>query len=531
MPDSPGAGPRISNLARIIRAPWAPGVLLGVLCLGSFVVGLRGGFVLDDAYAIVGHPVVQGTAPLLDAFRLSFWGEPLSSVPPSYRPLATLSFAVDHRLFGGSAVAFHVSSLLCYLALVLAAWTFARRCMTPGAAWLAAALFAVMPTHAENVASLVGRADTLAVLFAVLALLAVSPTIVDGQVTPVRRWLLAILAFTAGLLCKESIAVLPVIVGLFAEYRRRSAPTDAPSRLRLHVPTAALSGVLSAYVILRLTIQPSALSYTAPTDVLAGADLWQKAAYGVELLARYARLVAVPVNLCIGRTFAEVSRPAGGSATLLAGNVLLALAGYASWIIHRRGGFPFVAAALLAWVMVAGVFIPMPESMADRFLIFPSLFLCLAAGPWLLAAWKRRIWARALVIGALGVQVVLSNAQAATWSDEGHLLAHAVRACPDSIHNHFRYAEYLSQRGDVDEAVWHYAVFTSGRHAFPYAWSHPAAREEATVPAAERLRDMHGLLRFGLDEATWRARFEAYLRSFGRKREARRVAGLSAKKP
>ena len=525
-----GAGSRVSNVARIVRAPWAPAVVLGVLCVAAFASGLRGGFVLDDTYAIVGHPVVQGTAPLLDAFHLSLWGESLSSTPPSYRPLATLSFALDHRLFGGSAVGFHISSLLWYLALVLVAWIFARRCSSPWAACLAMAFFAVMPAHVENVSSLVGRADTLAVLFAVLALLAFSPTTVDGRPTSVRRSLLATLAFAAGLLCKESIAVLPVIVGLFAEYRRQGAETPS-SRIQLHAPTAALCLVLVAYVALRLKIQPGTLSYTAPTDVVAGAGFWQKVGYGVELLARYGRLAAVPVALCTGRTFAEVSRPTGVSATLLMGVGLLAIAVYASWIAYRRRGFPFVAAALLAWVLVTGVIFPMPESMADRLLILPSLFVCLALGPWLFAAWNRATWARALLLGALGVQVVLSNAQAATCSDEGHLLAHAVRACPDSIHNHFRYAEYLSQHGDVDEAVWHYAVFTSGRHAFPYAWNHPAAKEEATVPVDERLRDMHGLLRFGLDEPTWRARFAAYLRSFGRRREARRVLGLSGREP
>jgi hypothetical protein len=102
-----------------------------------------------------------------------------------------------------------------------------------------------------------------------------------------------------------------------------------------------------------------------------------------------------------------------------------------------------------------------------------------------------------------------------------------VRACPSSVHNHFRYAEYLSQQGRVDEAVWHYAVFTSGRHAFPYEWTHPAAKEELTVPIDQRLRDMHRLLHFNLDEATWRARFVTYLRSLGRRREAQLVAGLA----
>lgn len=527
MPNSSGAGLRAANLTRIAAAPWARAVGLAMLCLGAFASGLRGGFVLDDTYAIVGHPAVQGTAPLLDAFRLSFWGEALNSTPPSYRPLATLSFAIDHHLSGGSAVLFHVSSLLWYLALVLVGWTFAKRCLPAGAAWLAAALFAVMPTHAENVSSLVGRADTLAVLFSVLALLALSPTIVDGAGTSARRVLLAMLAFAAGLLCKESIVMLPAIVGLIVEYRRRGAAAPPP-RIRAQAPAAALLLVLIVYVTLRLKIQPTALSYSAPTDVLVGAHPWQKAAYGFELLSRYARLLAVPVGLCTGRTFAEVSRPTGVSANLLMGVGLLALAGYASWIGYRRGGFPFLAAALLAWVPVSGVIFAMPESMADRFLLWPSLFVCLAAGPWLLAAWQQGISARALLFAVLGIQVALSNGQAATWSDEAHLLAHAVRACPDSIHNHFRYAEYLSEHGGVEEAVWHYAVFTAGRHAFPYAWTHPAAKEEATVAVDQRLRAMHQLLRFDLDEVTWRARFAAYLRSFGRRREARVVAGLQS---
>src|SRR5438094_870972 len=102
--------------------PWVQGLVLGLLCVGAFAAGVSGGFVMDDGYAIVHHPVVQGTAPLLDAFKLSFWGESLNAIPPSYRPVATLSFAVDHRLFGGSPAAFHVTSLLWYLALVLVGW-------------------------------------------------------------------------------------------------------------------------------------------------------------------------------------------------------------------------------------------------------------------------------------------------------------------------------------------------------------------------------------------------------------------------
>jgi hypothetical protein len=508
-------------------SPRLQGLFLALLSAVPFVAGLTGGFVLDDNYAIVRHPVVQGTAPLAEAFTRNFWGEPLDATPPSYRPVATLSFAVDHLLFGESAFAFHVSSLVCYVALVLVGWLFARRCMPPLAAWLAMAFFAVMPTHVENVSSLVGRADVLAALFSALALLALSPTIVDGAATSIWRSLSSVLAFSAGLLCKESAAALPLVVLLFVEYRRRRSDPPLP-RVRAHAATVAMSGVLAAYVILRLRAQPDMLSYTAPDDVTAGATLWERARYGVELLARYARLVAAPVDLCTGRKFAEVFRPAGVSLLFLIGLALLAFASYASWRAYRRRDLPFLAAALLAWLPITGVVFRIPESMADRFLLLPSFFLCLALGPLLAAAWDRGLPGRALLLAAGMAQIVLSGAQAATWRDEGRLLAHAVRACPSSLHNHFRYAEYLSRQGRVDEALWHYAVFTSGRHAFPHAWTNPAAAAERDMPIEERLRDMHQLLRVGVDEATWRARFVGYLRSLGRRREAQLLSGLGS---
>jgi hypothetical protein len=498
-------------------------LLLSLLCLGTFAAGLTGGFVLDDNRAILGHPVVQGTAPLADAFRLNFWGERLDADPPSFRPLATLSFALDHRLFGNSAMAFHVSSLLWYIGLVLVGWVFARRCMPPWAALMAMAFFVVMPVHVEDVSSLVGRADTLAVLCGLLALLAVSPGLVEGKATAAWRLALAALAFGGGLLCKESIAVLPAIVALFVEQRRRRTEVRL-SPLRAHLPSLVLFALLGIYLVARLHLQPRTFAFIADDDVLVGANLWEKAGYGFELLARYMRLVVAPTALCTGRKYAEVFRPAHVSLAMAAGLCLLGFAAYASWRAHRKGDLPFVPAAFVAWLMVTGVLFAIPEGMADRFLLLPSLFLCFSVGPALLSIWNGGRGHRALLLIALGSQSALSGRQARTWHDEGTLWSHAMWACPDSVHNHFRYAEYLSERGETAEAVWQYAVVTKARHAFPYEWSHPARDEELSMPVDERLREMHRLLHVGIDERLWRGRFVAYLRSLGRRREARLVA-------
>jgi hypothetical protein len=210
------------------------------------------------------------------------------------------------------------------------------------------------------------------------------------------------------------------------------------------------------------------------------------------------------------------------------GAALLGLAGYLSWRAYRRKEFPFVPAALVSWFIVSGLVLAMPESMADRFLLLPSLFLCLALGPSMLSLWRKGTAGRALLLAGLAIQVVLSNRQARTWHDNGTVLSHAVRSCPDSLHNHFRYAEYLSRNGQTAEAVWHYAVLSKGKHAFPYAWSHPAKEEERTLSAEERVRAMYRLLGFTIDEPTWRNRFEQFLLSLGRTREAKLVASMGS---
>jgi hypothetical protein len=459
---------------------------------------------------------------------LNFWGESLDAKPPSFRPLATLSFALDHRLFGESGLAFHLSSLLWYIGLVLAGWAFARRCMSPRAALVALALFVVMPVHVENVSSLVGRADTMSVLLAVLALLALSPSVVDGEAATPRRLTLAGGAFLAALLCKESVAALPLITALFVEYRRRRAESPSPP-LRAHLPSLVMFGVLGIYTFIRLRVQPGTFSYVSDDDVLVGASLWEKVGYGLELLSRYAGLIVAPIGLCTGRKYAEVFRPTSVSLAMVAGAALCALAAYASGRAYRRGGFPFAPAAFIAWVLVTGLVFAMPESMADRFLLLPSLFFSLSLGPMLSSFVARNRVRQGVLLTALGVQVVLSNFQARTWHDEGALWSQAVRACPDSLHNHFRYAEYLSRQGQTAEAVWHYAVFSKGRHVFPYAWSHPAAKEERSLPADQRVREMHDLLGVTISEPVWRERFAMYLRSIGRWREAQLVAESSSR--
>ncbi len=151
------------SLFRRHALPWAVALL-------AHLPGLPGGFVLDDVRAITTHAGVNGQGPLSLVFTRTFWGDALGTPPASWRPLTTLTFALDARLFGLSPGPMHLVSLGWFLALLTVAHRFARDRTSPAAALLAACLFAAMPLHVENVASLVGRADVLALLFGLVAL-------------------------------------------------------------------------------------------------------------------------------------------------------------------------------------------------------------------------------------------------------------------------------------------------------------------------------------------------------------------------
>eukprot|EP00927_Polykrikos_kofoidii_P019846 TRINITY_DN19301_c1_g3_i1.p1 TRINITY_DN19301_c1_g3~~TRINITY_DN19301_c1_g3_i1.p1 ORF type:complete len:833 (+),score=124.86 TRINITY_DN19301_c1_g3_i1:89-2500(+) len=130
---------------------------------------------IDEFFAVVRNPDAKGETPLLELLSHDFWGNSLwgkGGTHKSYRPLVVLSYAIQHRLSGmfpqslrGFNVALHATNSFLLHVLM-------RRGGTPWHwATLAAALFAAHPVHAENVIYLVGRADALATLCWLLAML------------------------------------------------------------------------------------------------------------------------------------------------------------------------------------------------------------------------------------------------------------------------------------------------------------------------------------------------------------------------
>lgn len=186
------------------------------LTLPYYVCVRYNAWFIDEGFAITRNPDAQGQTPVLEVLRHDFWGTHLN--PPegytthkSFRPLVTLCYAAEWLLAGKLGYRglemqpMRLLSCIVHSANSLATLSLLRMLRLPQR-WslLGAALFATHPVHVENIVYLVGRADALATLFSLWAvLLYLRLTLRPSPRLPLAaHLLLAVLTATAGL-CKE----------------------------------------------------------------------------------------------------------------------------------------------------------------------------------------------------------------------------------------------------------------------------------------------------------------------------------------
>lgn len=132
-------------------------LLAGILALcavGFYLPALRGALVWDDHMIVSGEAIGGGrsAAACFTQPFLFFY----------YRPLVSLSFWLDLRLWGASPVHMHMVNLLLHAGSVVGVVALGRRILCDRwAALLAGALFGVHPVMGGSVAWIGGRTDTL----------------------------------------------------------------------------------------------------------------------------------------------------------------------------------------------------------------------------------------------------------------------------------------------------------------------------------------------------------------------------------
>ena len=298
-----------------------------------------------------------------------------------FRPLSSLSLAVDYSIWGPDPFGFHLTNILLHAASSLLVCLLALGLGTSaGVAWVAGLLFAVHPLHTESVAWIAGRTDVLCFLLAGASLgLFLARDRLGGRTGRGLAWAGSLLLFALALLAKEMAAVVPLWIGCIvfwrtgeAGWRRRLA-----SAVRVAAPWL---GVIVLYALVRFV----ALG-VPPPGVPVEHTLARAVLSAPGTIVRYLAWMAFP-----GELSAYVQNPYVTQLSdprLLGSLLALGLVAALFWRLARRHAELGMLAAMLLvsfapilnFVRIAGP-PDMGAIMAERFAYLPSfVFLLLAA--------------------------------------------------------------------------------------------------------------------------------------------------------
>lgn len=432
------------------RASVGVALLVTALAVVPYLNSLSNGFTFDDPDVVRDNPMVTRDPPIA-LFTTVYDPGTL------YRPLTMLTYVANHRV-DHDPVGFHLVNVVLHALVSLAVLLLARRLLaSPFAATSAAALFAVHPVHTEAVSNVVGRAELLAALLVLSALLA---TLRARATTggAARGWeAMALIAFAASLLAKESAFTA---IGLVAVVVWWTDPARSPARTARAVFPFALVG--AAYLVLRVVMIGSLGLPTPPAlldNPLAHVGTARRIATAMVVLLDYGALLLLPLHLGADYSYDAVPMVASpfDPRFLLAALVLVAGLGLAA-LLGRRVPVLVLAALFTAvpLAVTANVFFPIGTIKAERLLYLPSVGWCLAFG-WLAAAAARQH--RGVAVSAVAMLVLgfasRTWARNPDWSDNFALFSAAVASEPNSAKAHYNLGIAWLDRGDPDAAMVH----------------------------------------------------------------------------
>lgn len=443
------------------RAVWVA-VVAAVLV---YLPALRNRWALDDHAVVENNPAAHSIRGALGAAFSPYWPYKDGFSAGLYRPATTLSYAVDWSVAGNRPWWFHLTNILLHalatglVVLVALGW------LGPPGALAAGLVFATHAVHVEAVANVVGRAETLAgigVLAAVLAARRYRSSLSDigssgghpGSRWRARAWLGAVLlAVLLAVGAKESGVVVCFVIAVDQALDRAALRRVG---WNLYVAVAA---VTAGWLFLWRAVAGGLVSGGAAVT-LEGLRVGQRLATAIPVQLDVVRLLSWPARLAsdyspqtipLRLTWTPIATLA-----VITSTALLALA----WLVRRRA--PPVTFGIL---VAAATYLPTSNLLftsgivlAERTLYLAVLAPALTVGWLVMRSWETRYRPHVLLAVAVACAALAGRTvhRIPFWRDTRTVIIDRVIGHPENAFAQYRLANALLQSGDSGRAVAQY---------------------------------------------------------------------------
>lgn len=392
-----------------------------------YAIGLRGTFMFDDFPNIVDNIALHVTQSTLANWLQAAWASPSSDLQ---RPLASLSFALNHYFTGLDPWPMKATNLAIHLINGLLLYRLLRRLtaiVRPDSAtvardtWLAVLVAAAWLLHPINLGAVlyvVQRMESLAQTFVLLGLLCYVQARLRnarGEHAGWRLWLGVPACTMLGILAKESAALLPLYALLLELTLLRNLPRPRGALTAFFTVFLLIPGLLGSLWLIPAALSESAYAHRA-------FNLGERLLTEPRVLLDYATWILLPAPdmFSFYRDDYVVSTGWLTPWSTLPALLTIAALGFTAWWLHARR--PLVALGL-AWFLGAHVLtatvLPL-ELVFEHRNYFASAGLLLAAFDLVLPRTPDAVFrlARHAAIGAMLALCAVSLAmRSRVWAD------------------------------------------------------------------------------------------------------------------
>ena len=474
--------------------PRVAALLLFAVAVAVYLPSLRNGFAYDDHVVIRLNERLHDLARVHRIFAESYWPDATLGL---YRPLASLTFAIDWAIGSGGALWFHIMNIVWNTAASLLVFALLVQLIPVGAALLGALVFAVHPVHVEAVANVVGRSELMAAVFCFAAMAVWLDRGADEPLSP-RRLAAVTVLYVCAMLSKESAIMLPTLLALADVARGTLRPDTLMAWVRRHVPAIVVLGVAS---VLFLVVRTVVLGELGPQKVDptldVASDPGDRIRTALQGWPHVIRLLVYPRTL-LSDYGPRILMPAMrlNTLSLLGGIIFIGMVGggiYA-WV-RGRGRLAFVLLFLpLSLLPVSNLLLPIGVIVAERALYLPSIAFAAAVAFAAAHVWSEQRARNGMIVLSLLVALLFtarSLDRIPTWRSTDQVF-HALRTDrPDSFRAAWHAARVAANREDVPAALqWYGYTLTLWpyRHNIVIEAASYAA-QHGDLPFAQRISD------------------------------------------
>ncbi len=445
-----------------IKHLWGSVIALIAFLLYANTIGHD--YALDDSGAITENRYVQdGFGGIVNLMKVEFWH--FSNMHLGYyRPLALITFAVEHQFFHGNP---HISHLInCFIFALSGYFLFivlskVFKKLHSFFPFLVALLFVAHPIHTEIVANIKGR-DELLSFFNVTLMLWFALKFID---TKKIMYLIVSLIFAyLGMLSKETaltgVLLLPVFIYYYKDY-------SVLECIKKCIPFF----IIVALFFIQKKLILGTLSGIIPSDIVNYPYVKGnvKLPTTFMLFAFSLRLLFVPHPLRYDYSYNQIPAVHWGNVWALLGILLFAAGAYfavkhalkrTTWGFALSIFYITLIPALAFTVLRGGIF-------AERFLFFPSLGFCIALVYGFSLLMKAQVSSSAFLsvkewlkannkyVGALTLVFVLYSVKTVSrntaWKDNLTLFTEDIKTGKNSAQNQHHYANQYIYMASVEK--------------------------------------------------------------------------------